>query len=135
MDLGTQKAHYLRLYRKADEILKQPDNPCQIKVVDGGKISCSLTRAKGYEEVVGRTWCCARCKHLGPTGCTVESLSCKLGWCYSNEASIVDQPIDSHPTFDKIQEIRSEAKQLGLPMWHRRSFEENFPEFSWRMDA
>lgn len=37
----TPQAHYLRLYKQADEILKQPDNPCQIKPIGDGTFTCA----------------------------------------------------------------------------------------------
>lgn len=32
----------------------------------------------------------------------------------------------SHPTFEKIHRLREEARELKVPLWFRRSFEETF---------
>lgn len=122
----TTKEHYLRLYKSADEILKQPDNPCEIKKEDNGGISCARTRKFGDTPPIGRTWCCGGCKHLGPDGCTVESLSCKLAWCYIGNPSISMFQVEDHPTFGKIKELALEAEDLKIPLFARESFQQTF---------
>jgi len=119
------QAHYLRLYKAADEILRQPNNPCDIRKEDG-ITTCTASRAGLMEH---GTLCCTGCKYLGPNGCTVQSLSCKLGWCYIQHSSIVGQWPDEHPMFVAIKALRDEAKQIGLePRWmpSRSSFEDVF---------
>src|SRR3990167_1879229 len=81
------QAHYIRLYKAADEVLRQPDNPCQIRK-EGENITCVRSRA-GYEP--HNVLCCEGCEHLGPEGCTVMSLGCKLGWCRCYTPAICDQ--------------------------------------------
>src|SRR5690348_7716831 len=119
------KAHYLRIYKKADEILKQPDNPCQIKMDAEGKVSCTASRS-GLREFNSPQLCCAGCKHLGPNGCTEEALWCKLGWCYVNRSSIEGMGMKDHHMFGEIKELRDEARALGVPLYFRSSFEESF---------
>lgn len=125
---ATLQAHYLRLYKKADDILRGPDNPCQIQMVEG-LATCHMSRKAGN----ARGWaspelCCSGCEHHSKeVGCTVESLGCKLGWCFSSESSIEGMSPKDHPTFLKIAEVRSEAWKLGVPMRFRGSFQQNFP--------
>ena len=49
-------------------------NPCDIKKVDG-KLTCNNVNGL----------CCGGCKHLSDNGCTTESLTCKLWFCYFGE--------------------------------------------------
>src|SRR3990167_5749238 len=116
------QAHYIRLYKAADEVLRQPDNPCQIRK-EGENITCVRSRA-GYEP--HNVLCCEGCEHLGPEGCTVMSLGCKLGWCRCYTPAISDQAVSSHPTFEKIASIKAEAERLSIPLQFRRSYKETF---------
>ncbi len=59
---------YDSLCRQADEVLEKI-NPCRRTGVD-----CTF----GKEGVI---FCCQGCKHLGPSGCTEKSLTCKLWLC------------------------------------------------------
>jgi hypothetical protein len=117
------QAHYIRLYKAADEILKQPDNPCQIQQSEDGAVSCVKSR-EGW--VQHNTLCCSGCRHLGPEGCTAMSLSCKLGWCYTSGTSIKGMDLKDHPTFEAIYYLRKEAELLGVPLRFRHSYKETF---------
>jgi hypothetical protein len=127
---GELKAHYLRLYKAADDILKGPDNPCQIKVVDG-QATCVKSRennSRAWGHAHG-TLCCGGCKHHDlEKGCTVQALGCKLGWCYCNDDHISGMKTEDHPMFVALAKLRQEAFKLGVPMTCRASFEENFPQ-------
>lgn len=59
---------YDQLYRLASIILKRV-NACA-----ACPIGCATQRGT-------KSWCCSGCPHLGPQGCTVESLYCKLWVC------------------------------------------------------
>lgn len=122
------KAHYLRLYKEADDILKAPGNPCDIKMIDGAP-TCHMSRLTNNDPgYASPTLCCAGCEHHDPeVGCTVESLACKLGWCYSTRTAIEGMSVTDHPVFLKIRAIRHEAYQLGVPMVFRGSVDETFP--------
>jgi hypothetical protein len=119
------KAHYLRLYKAADDILKQPDNPCQIHM-ENGKPTCAVSRDDTFRGFgfASPHLCCGGCKHLGPNGCTTQALYCKLGWCYSNQNSIRNMKFSDHPTFAKIEELRDEALKL-IPALFRDSWRKN----------
>lgn len=110
---AEKKAHYLRLWHKADAILKQPDNPCQIRFDEAGQPSCTASRA-GI--IKSSKLCCDNCKHLGPQGCTIKCLGCKLAWCYLADNSILGQEFTSHPTYAKIKVLMDEARELKIPM-------------------
>lgn len=69
-DVNRKLKLYDELYDKADEIGRQ-NNPCNIKV-QGNLVTC---RWCPY-------WCCEGCRHNGPKGCRVKSLSCKLYLCH-----------------------------------------------------
>lgn len=68
----TRSEHYDDLYERGSNLLKM-HNPCNIRQ-EGEKWVCNNTRG-------GLEWCCGGCKHLGPNGCTVKALSCKLWLC------------------------------------------------------
>lgn len=114
------QAHYIRLYKQADEILRQPDNPCQIQLQDG-VATCVASRA-GLEP--NGTLCCTGCKHLGEDGCTAMSLGCKLGWCVEGFESIPGTQWNE--TFKQISLLRREAILLHIPLRVRQSYRENF---------
>lgn len=123
-----KKVHYVRLWKKADAILKQPDNPCQIRRdPETGRISCTSTRALQIQAT--EQLCCAWCEHWGPNGCKVMALGCKLAWCICTYPTITGMKIGDHPTFGKIKELYDEAKELRLPgMYGRESYEQSFKE-------
>lgn len=125
--MSTLQTHYLRLYKKADDLLKQPDNPCAIRRTPEGNISCNLTRTRNIHETP-TCHCCFGCKHLGPEGCTVKALGCKLGWCYISSPTISGMSLTDHPTFEKLRAIRQEARALRIPEGARNSYEEIFPD-------
>lgn len=119
----TRKQHYLRLWRKADAILQQPGNPCDIQVIDGD-VTCHMSRK--HDWVKHNVLCCSGCVHHGKDGCQVKSLWCKLGWCFGERAQIEGMKVEDHPVFIAIRDLRAEAVALGLPMYARASMERNF---------
>ena len=76
-DLRALSAAYDRLYEQADLVLQKHD-PCQIRREADDTISCTETRLL---KIKNSQLCCTGCEHLGPTGCTVKSLICKLWLC------------------------------------------------------
>ncbi len=104
-----QSKHYSDLYNRASGILKM-HNPCQIQV-EGGKVSCAGT----YSNLEGL--CCNGCKHLGPTGCTVEALGCKVWLCRGIAAQF--------PEADKqLEDLRQEGLAHGVYGGCRQAKEE-----------
>lgn len=47
-------------------------DPCRIHIGKDGCFTCE-----------GKTVCCGDCKYLGPDGCTIKCLGCKLYICYA----------------------------------------------------
>ena len=80
-DLIKLSEKFDELYKRAVEFNKKY-NPCGfgkvIKFCKGcGKIAQPNKRGK-YET---HKTCCNGCKHLGPDGCKVEALTCRLWFC------------------------------------------------------
>jgi hypothetical protein len=69
-----------KLYAEASRILEDT-NPCQWK--DGNCFA-------------GTHGCCQGCKHLGPTGCTVKSLSCRVWLCAQLKNTKKGQAVAQH---------------------------------------
>ena len=92
---------YDALYQAGKKILES--NPCNIQT-----------------SAAGTTWhggklpncCCVGCKHLGPTGCTVESLACKLHLCYM-------VPKDKDAQFIALRLLKETARLHGVPLLAR----------------
>lgn len=68
---------YDRLYAMADAVLKRA-NPCA---------KCGVCKYFGGEE----EGCCKGCPFLSPTGCTVQSLGCKLWLCHKTQNYLSDR--------------------------------------------
>lgn len=67
---------YDQLYRLASKILEK-SSACA---------TCPLGPYTGKAQPNGpnkytKNWCCGGCPHLGPNGCTVKALGCKLWLC------------------------------------------------------
>ena len=117
-DRATLMAEYDRLYDEGNAILKQHD-PCQIRTVDG-VASCVRTRAQPSYENPNQEGqlCCGGCKHLGPNGCIVRSLGCKLSLCsyFSFDAPVVVA----------LNDLQRQARALQVPSYFRASKEQCF---------
>jgi hypothetical protein len=81
LSFKSTKELYGYLFRKTDGIMRKY-NPCNV--------------LKG--KCVGGEFCCSGCEYNGNTGCTVESLACKLWLC--------DKVIPKIPKQD-MQNLRS----------------------------
>jgi hypothetical protein len=69
---------YDAIYKEVDKLIKQY-NPCGLK--DG---TCFKFRKK-EDPSHHDNFCCNGCEHLGPNGCTVKALACKLSFCWYSE--------------------------------------------------
>lgn len=107
---------YDELYTEAGEALKKHD-PCQIRQ-DDGVVTCRDIRKRGPDGVPN-TLCCGSCKHLGPNGCTVEALSCKVWLCSTARSA-------SPTCTKKLEAIRSRAMGSGMYLGFRQSKEDLF---------
>ena len=107
---------YDSLYDEASEILAR-DNPCQI-----GCDGCNNRHTPGYGpgniySDPSKGLCCTGCKHLGPEGCTVKALSCRVWLCYRTQGT--------HPsTYIALNAVRRRAQNAGIPMTFRGSKQE-----------
>ena len=80
--------------------------------------------------VEGDKGCCEGCEHLGPKGCAVKSLYCKL-WLCDNEPRVFKE------CKTELKILSQVAKYCGIPCEWRKSEEENFellPEDSNNLD-
>lgn len=114
---------YMRLYRAADEIIREY-NPCNITVRDDGHVECTMTRKGRFKTAYGIAACCTGCAHVVVgKGCGVVALSCKLGWCYAGTGNAPE----SHPNDGVNQRmlvLRREAHQHGWLGNYRRTMDQ-----------
>jgi hypothetical protein len=107
--IDQKKALYLEVCAEAKETFAR-HNPCQIRK--------DPSTHSGVQCAAGTGGCCHGCKHLGPEGCTVESLACRLWVCFK---------LDNHDNLrHELLALRQAAYQARLPMDFRASLEENF---------
>lgn len=102
----TREDLYDRFYAHAQELIAR-HNPCQLRE-ENGEIRCR----DGYP-------CCSGCRHLGPSGCTVQSIACKFFLCSTaiRSAPQLAQGLDA---------LKMEAFEAHVPFGFRMSKEENF---------
>ncbi len=62
--------------------------------------------------------CCEGCEHLGPTGCRIQSLACRLWLCESQRNAFRECEIE-------LKVLRQVADECGIPYEMRKSKEEN----------
>ena len=126
--IAQKRVIYLQLYVEGQKAL-EASNPCNQHLLPNGKMGC-LHYPKGKDGL-----CCSGCKYLDPTGCTTQSLGCKLGWCSSG----LEQPHELnkgpgfyppstylHPTAQRFAELRDQAVEAGI-------FHDNYPGSGFRM--
>ena len=88
-----ERSHkYDELYDEAEAFLKK-HNPC--------------TKCKGYTLFGGSAPnCCERCPFLGPTGCTIKCLACKLWLCNYSALSPTSR--------NKLWDMQYEAEEYNI---------------------
>ena len=116
---------YSKLYRIADHILKE-NNPCGFEVRADGVTTCVRTRKDpSYDQHRPGTLCCSGCKHLGPYGCTVESLGCKLAGC--GEVAVFNAPIHNKAVVEgSLRLLVRVATEGGVSVWGWRQSKDEF---------
>lgn len=112
MTKGEMEQKYDKLYDDADAIFNEL-NPCQFRKTEDGKVVCA--GSKSIEKYVGKDQtCCHGCKHLGPNGCTVKSLGCKLWTC--------DHLTEARPDLIQLLDpVRDQASLLPYQLLFVRS--------------
>lgn len=109
-EIEKKKKKYLELWEMGKAVFDKL-NPC--------KIVNSTCDNPNYGKDLGL--CCGGCRHLGPQGCTVQSLGCKLWTCYHLQSNPNNKEL-----LKELAVLRSEAYKHDIPMGVRASFEENF---------
>lgn len=118
MEITRQKLGRIfdMIYKEGERILKE-FNPCQINGEMGTctqgceyarRCNSSFNNFIEKEEYTRKmSFCCHGCEHLGPTGCTVQALSCKLWLC--SEARDL-----SPAAFQKLSRLRHHMDKWAL---------------------
>lgn len=114
---------YDRIYDIADRLWKR-FNPCQIKDAE----TCTNHNGKTVYRPKYKGLCCVGCTHLGPLGCTVRSLSCKLWTCWVlgsiNNPNLPGQA--PRTLLRNLKRLNKIAHHYGLIAYIRASREETF---------
>lgn len=115
-------AEYDRLYDEASTIIKR-ENPCQIERDAAGTVTCVRTRkfpAATYP-AGGKGLCCSGCQHLGPDGCTTNSLGCRMGACTDDFEYRAREAGWPEHVIEAMRALQATAKSIGVPMAIRSS--------------
>lgn len=107
------EAAYDDLYRRGQAVLDK-HKPCGFHKGPNGKIRC----------VIADGPCCGGCEHLGPKGCKVESLTCKLHLCGAASYLTANQ--------EAVKELRAldrERYDKGVPTAMRLSKKQAFARY------
>jgi hypothetical protein len=107
------EAKFDALYAAADQAMKDHD-PCAVR---GGQ--CYSMRE--FPQLHTRMpFCCGGCKHLGPQGCTVESLHCRLWVCgpidWEQKQRKAGKTAFS-PLLRKLNKLTRLADHYGFRIW------------------
>lgn len=107
--IEQKKTLYHSFYKEGQAVLDK-HNPCNFHTGPDGRVRCAD----------GPNGCCGGCKHLTPTGCSVESLACKLWLCYTARQA-------NPEAANELRAIKDKARYVHeVPMGYRASFEDNF---------
>lgn len=121
-----KRKKYLQICRIIDAI-NTKGNFCNIRKVEG---VTTCNGCFGYREQL----CCNECKHLTVTGCSVESIMCKISFCYMqtnpSEMKLVrndEQKIVAGRRAKVVRMVKAFAKINGIPCYPMRlSMDEQF---------
>lgn len=98
MAVDPRSPIYDALYEEAHKIQAQ-GNPCNIRQ-ENGRMVCNANLEA----------CCYGCKHLTPTGCGVQALSCKLWLCDTVKYNPCNAPV-----VISLTALRRVGNALGIP--------------------
>jgi hypothetical protein len=110
---GFLEKKFDQLYAQADQAMLQA-NPCQVKA------GACLSMREYPENHVNEPFCCTGCKHLGPTGCTVQSLHCRLWTCPPIDNENISRKWGKRqltPFFQELRRIKKEAQKYHFLIW------------------
>lgn len=125
-----KKEKYLQACRILDAHNKLA-NYCKIRI-ENGKLTCNGA-SKDCEEL-----CCRGCSHLGKNGCKVNSLACKLSYCfagtgpeYNKLCKTEEDYRNSERRYHLYRIIRNFFMINNIPLFmHRMSMEDTFRIYS-----
>lgn len=80
--LAWKQRKYLQICRIFDYINKE-GNFCNIRPINSNNNSNIVTCEGRFKDTI--ELCCKGCKYLGDNGCTVNSIYCKISYCFLNE--------------------------------------------------
>jgi len=106
MNLVYRMFMYDFLYILGDALIKK-HNPCGIQVFGPGSATC----------VQDLEWCCRGCRYIGPNGCTVACLGCKLNLCETTRPANLEVYIKlvnmlNIARYYQLSEIRSSRQEI-----------------------
>ena len=110
---GFLEKKFDQLYAEADKAMLHA-NPC--KVIAG---QC-LSMREYPENHINEPFCCTGCKHLGPTGCTVQSIHCRLWVCAPIDNENISRKYGKRvlsPLFTELRRIKKEAQKYHFMIW------------------
>lgn len=119
----TAQDIYDAIYDAADAIVRP--NPCRIAVDADGLASCYRTRLEPNHRNFQRgALCCKGCEHLGPDGCTIRALGCRLSHCsgWGSAQHYIDKCGWSRDDARAIVHLTQMALSQGLPLVTREPF-------------
>lgn len=114
---------YDALYQRGTEILAEYQ-PCNIRPrTNKGQVEGVLCSNPQYTD---GSACCIGCEHLGPQGCTVKALACKLWLCFHLKTTKPELAT-------KLSELRRCADNARIPLLIRATKEETLSHMNGRL--
>lgn len=111
MTQAARSAEYNRIYDEGTRLFAS-HNPCQIQRDADGRVSCRESR-EGTPEARGshnyKHLCCTGCQHLGPNGCRVKAISCKLWTCRT-----IQTAPEHRELMVSLDELKKQAQAIGV---------------------
>ena len=110
---GFLEKKFDQLYAAADEAMKRED-PCKVKA------GACLSMREYPENHVNEPFCCTGCKHLGPQGCTVQSLHCRVWVCAPIDHENISRKLGVRvlsPFFKELRRIKAEGQKYHFMIW------------------
>ena len=96
-----KKRKYLQACRILD-MFNERYNICNIRTKDDTLI------CNGCIPNISNSLCCARCNHLGKNGCTVQSLGCKMHYCYFGRSLSENKLCEEDSELNKAHKVLSD---------------------------
>jgi hypothetical protein len=107
------EAKFDALYAAADQAMQDHD-PCAVR---GGQCYSMREFPQLHDQM---PFCCGGCRHLGPQGCTVESLHCRLWVCGPVDWTNIEKKAGREsvsPLIRKLRRLTAIADRYGFRIW------------------